>query len=139
MATNYKELEQKLTALGHTEKTVEGIVSAMVAMDKVGLNDDEKYAAYSLLSSVGMDILNAVPDWVAKGEWVDFQLGNVAVGDYVRVKKNAYTSDSGVNHNGKVGRLARMHGGKCTINYLGLDTGDGMLHPYGYLESLKRV
>lgn len=139
MTTNYKELEQKLTALGHTEKTVDGIISAMVAMDKVGLNDDEKYAAYSLLSSVGMDILNAVPDWVAQGEWVDFQLGNVAVGDYVRVKKNAYTSDSGVNHNGKVGRLARMHGGKCTINYLGLDTGDGMLHPYGYLESLKRV
>lgn len=139
MATNYKDIEHKLAALGHTEKTVEGVVSAMVAIDKVGLSDDERYAAYSMLSNVGMDVLNSVPDRVASGEWVDFELGNVAVGDYVRVKKNAYTSVSGVNHNGKVGRLARMHGGKCTINYLGLDTGDGMLHPYGFLESLKRV
>lgn len=139
MAANYKDIEHKLTALGHTEKTVKAIVSAMVAMDKVGLSEDEKYAAYSLLSGVGMDMLSSIPEAVQEGNWVDFQLGNVAVGDYVRVKKNAYTSESGVNHNGKVGRLARMHGGKCIIEYLGLDTGDSMLHPYGNLESLKRV
>lgn len=137
--THYKELERKLEALGHTENTVQAIVSAMASIDKYGLSEDEKHAAYSLLSEVGMEALEELPEAVATGEWVPFDYGNVQKGDYVRVKKDAYTSPSGVNHNGKVGRLADAYAGRFTLSYIGLDTGRGFPHPMEKLESLKRV
>lgn len=137
--THYKELENKLEALGHTEKTVDAIVSAMASIDKYGLSEDEKHAVYSLLSNIGMEALESLPEAVAAGEWVPFDYGNVQKGDYVRVKKDAYTAPSAVNHNGKVGRLANAYGGRFTLNYIGLDTGTGFPHPMEKLESLKRV
>lgn len=137
--TNYKDLESKLTTLGHTKNMVDATVSAVATIDKFNLTEDEKYAVYTLLSSSGLEALKSLPDAVAQGEWEDFAYGNVGLGDYVRVKKDAYTSESGVNHNGKVGRLARMHAGKCVVHYIGIDTGDNMTHPVGNLESLKRV
>lgn len=137
--TNYKDLEAKLTMLGHTESMVQATVSAVATIDKYDLSEDEKYAIYTLLSSSGLEALKSLPEAVAQGQWGEFDYGNVALGDYVRVKKNAYTSESGVNHNGKVGRLARMHAGKCVVHYIGLDTGDNMTHPVSNLESLKMV
>lgn len=136
---NYQKLEQKLRALGHSENTVAAVVSAVVSMDKYGLSEAEKYAAYSLMSTEGFEALRELPEAVADGEWIDFDYGNVIIGDYVRVKKDAYTSVSGVNHNGKVGRLTKMYGGKCTIDYIGLDTGTSMPHPWQLLDSLKKV
>lgn len=137
--THYKELENKLEALGHTENTVKAITSAMASMDKYDLSEAEKHAAYSLLSEVGMEALESLPEAVAAGEWVPFDYGNVNIGDYARVKKDAYTSPSGVNHNGKVGRVAHAYGGRFTLSYIGLDTGKGFPHPMDKLESLKRV
>lgn len=137
--TDYLDLEKKLKVLGHTENTVWAVVSAMASIDKYGLSDDEKHAVYSLLSSIGFEALSELPDAVTNGEWEPFNLGNVAIGDYVRIKKDAYTAASGVNHNGKVGRLAHMYAGRCTVHYIGIDTGDNMVHPVGFLESLKRV
>lgn len=136
---HYQQLEKTLRALGHSEKTVAAVVSATVSMDKYGLSDDEKYAAYSLMSTVGFEALRKLPEAVVDGEWIDFDYGNVIIGDYVRVKKDAYTSVSGVNHNGKVGQLVKMYGGKCTIEYIGLDTGTSMPHPWQLLDSLKKV
>lgn len=136
---NYKEVEDRLKALGHDDLVVAAVVSAMVSMDKYGLSEDQKYMVFSLLSSTGFEALESLPDAVAKGQWVDFDYGNVSIGDYVRIKKDAYTSESGVKHNGKVGRLAYMHGGKCMVSYIGIDVGDQMRHPMTNLESLKRV
>lgn len=137
--THYKELETKLEALGHSEKIVQAIVSAMASIDKYGLSEDEKHAVYSLLSNIGMEALESLPEAVAKGEWVDFDYGNVQPGDYVRVKKDAYTAPSAVNHNGLVGRLSHGYAGRFVINYIGLDTGKGFPHPMANLESLKKV
>lgn len=136
---DYKDLEKKLLVLGHNEKLVSALISAVVSVDKYDLSEDEKYDLYSLLSSTGLESLTSLPDSVVSGQWVDFDLGNVGIGDYVRVKKDAYTSVSGVNHNGKVGRLSYMYGGKCVVTYIGLDTGDQMRHPVTNLESVKRV
>lgn len=136
---NYKEIEDRLKALGHDEKVVAAVVSAMVSMDKYDLSEDQKYMACSLISSTGLEALESLPEAVAKGEWREFDYGNVNIGDFVRVKKDAYTSESGVKHNGKVGRLAYMHGGKCMVSYIGIDVGDQMRHPMTNLESLKRV
>lgn len=137
--THYKELENKLEALGHNEVTVQAIVSAMASVDKYDLSNDEKHVVYSLLSSVGMEALEELPEAVAKGEWVPFDYGNVFKGDYVRVRKDAYTAESAVNHNGKVGRLANAYAGRFTLSYIGLDTGQGFPHPMDKLESLKKV
>lgn len=136
---NYKELEKKLLAMGHTRNTTDAVVSAMVSMDKYGLSEDEKHAACSLLSDVGFEALRKLPEAVANAEWIPFDLGNVTIGDYVRVKKDAYTSEEGVKHNGKVGRLADMYAGRCMIHYIGLDTGNDMRHPVKFVESIKRV
>lgn len=137
--THYPELENKLEALGHSESTVQAVVSAMASVDKYDLSDEEKHIVYSLLSSVGMEALESLPEAVGKGEWVPFDYGNVQAGDYVRVKKDAYTAPSAVNHNGKVGRLSHAYAGRFTLNYIGLDTGKGFPHPMDKLESLKKV
>lgn len=136
---DYKELEKKLLAIGQSEETTKAVVSAMVSIDKYDLSDTQKHEAYSLLSSIGFEALRGTPDAVTNGTWIDFDLGNVTIGDYVRIKKDAYTSESGVNHNGKVGRLARMYAGRCVVHYIGVDTGNEMVHPVRFLESLKRV
>lgn len=136
---NYKELEERLLQLGHTENMTLAMVSAVVSIDKYALSDAEKYALYSLLSETGFEALRGLPEAVIKGEWIDFDYGNMNFGDYVRVKKDAYTSPSGVNHNGKVGKIFAMSGGKCTIDYVGLDTGRAMPHPWQLLDSLKKV
>lgn len=136
---NYQQLEERLLALGHNEKVAQAMVSAMATLDKYELTGDERYSIYTLFGQVGLESLESLPESILKGDWMDFDLGNVAVGDYVRIKKDAYTSESGVHHNGKVGRLLRMYGGRCTVGYIGLDTGDNMRHPVTNLESLKRV
>lgn len=139
MVTDYKELENRARAMGHADDVVLAFVSAMVSIDKYDLSEGQKHDLYSLLSQAGFEALESLPEAVAKGQWVDFDYGNVKLGDYVRVKEDAYTSPSGVNHNGKVGRLVNAYGGKAQIDYLGLDTGRGMPHPFSSLESLKRV
>lgn len=136
---DYSDLEEKIILLGHSEKVAKAVTSAMVTLDKYDLSEDEKYESYSLLSDTGFKALKSLPEAVAKGKWIEFDLGNVGIGDYVRVKKDAYTSESGVNHNGKVGRLAHMHARKCVVHYIGVDTGTSMTHPLGNLESLKKV
>ncbi|HEX9136572.1 MAG TPA: hypothetical protein VF905_06470, partial [Nitrospirota bacterium] len=92
---NYKDLERKLLAMGHDEKTVQAVVSAMVSVDKYGLSEDQKYAVYSLMSTEGFAALRSLPDAVAFGTWTKFDWGNTRDGDYVRVKKDAYTTPSG--------------------------------------------
>ena len=136
---HYKDLEKKLLAMGHDEQTARAVVSAMVSVDKYGLSEDQKYAVYSLMSVEGFAALRGLPDAVAFGTWTKFDWGNMRDGDYVRVKKDAYTAPSGVNHNGKIGRIANLYGGRCRVDYIGLDTGSAMTHPVGFLESLKRV
>jgi hypothetical protein len=69
--------------------------------------------------------------------WRDFDYGNVKLGEFVRIKPDAYDSPSGVRHNGLVGILAFMNGGKCTVKYIGLASGNSQPHPMEKLDSLK--
>jgi len=82
--------------------------------------------------------LDSAPE-VFDDSWADFDYGNVRFGDFVRVKTDAYDSASGARHNGLVGILAYMKGGQCSVNYIGLATGNTMKHPKEKLDSLKGV
>lgn len=47
----------------------------------------------------------------------DVYLGQVRVGDKVRVREDAYGAEAGKIHNGKVGRILAARGGLFIISY----------------------
>lgn len=140
-----QELKDKLAAIGYDgrskrdAKVVEALLSVAVTLNEYDLAEMDENVVLELLSSDGRERLKNLPDKVIKQEWRDFDYGNVKLGDYVRVKKDAYDSESGSVHNGLVGILSFMSGHRCSVNYIGLGAGRTMKHAMEKLESLKRV
>ena len=144
LATDHNELRSKLEAIGYSglRETDESLIQALVAVhltiESFDLSKDAQQAVLSFLSTIGQASLE-VPAEIKEAGWEDFNYGNVRFGDYVRVKKDAYDSDTGARHNGLVGILTGMRAGVCTVNYIGLATGNTMRHPKEKLDSLKGV
>lgn len=139
---NVDELKNKLSQIGidgtHPEdaRVTEVIESIAVYLRTSGLSEDAQEQVLDLLSDKVRDKIEALPN-VTEKDWENFNLGNVKVGHYVRVKRDAYNSPIGSTHNGLVGILSYMSHGRCTVNYVGLKTGKKRIHPYGKLDSLK--
>lgn len=134
---NYHGLEHKLGALGLREDLVTALVSIAVTLDKYGLPTEDKETVYEMLSEAGRGKLDEAPEKLFNGEWEPFNYGNVKIGDYVRVKPDAYDSETGAKHNGLVGKLTYMAGHRCSVEYLGEATGNSIKHPMDNLESLR--
>lgn len=144
LANDHNDLRAKLESIGYTglRETDESLIQALVAVhltiESFDLSKDAQKAVLSFLSEVGQASLD-IPAEVKEAGWEDFNYGNVRFGDHVRVKKDAYDSDTGSRHNGLVGILTDMRGGICTVKYYGLATGNTMRHPMDKLESIKGV
>lgn len=134
---DYLKLKTQFSALGYRSEVVTALVSIAVTLDKYDLTDSEKETVYELLSQSGREKTAILPDKLLDGNWEPFNYGNVKVGDYVRVRPDAYDSDTGRRHNGLVGILTRMSGHKCSVEYLGEATGNAIKHPMDNLESLR--
>jgi hypothetical protein len=133
----YNKLQELYASIGAQPEVVTAMVSLAVVLDRQGLTADQKLLVYNLLSEAGRDSLKKVPEKVVAGEWKDFDYGNVKIGDYVRVKPDAYDSPSGMKHNGRVGILKYMAHNRCTVDYIGEDLGNAMKHPMEMLDSLR--
>lgn len=142
---NYRELRDRITAMGYDgsheddAKIREVLLSIAIMFDDANLSESQQNVVLDLISQKGREALKKLPEKAIKSRWENFNYGNVKLGDYVRVKKNAYDSKWGEKHNGLVGILSEMGGGRCTVKYLGLSTGSVMIHPKENLESLKIV
>lgn len=142
--TNHDGLREKLESIGYSglresdESLVQALVAVHLTLESLELSEAAQGVVLDLLSTTGRKALESTP--VFGGDaWRDFDYGNVKLGEYVRVKPDAYDSESGNRHNGLVGVLTYMTGGKCTVKYIGLASGNSQPHPMEKLDSLKGV
>lgn len=134
---DYNALTQMYSAMGFRPEIVDAVVSLATVLDRHELSDSQKETVFHLLSEAGQQSLKAVPEKVITGDWVEFDYGNVKIGDYVRVRPDAYDSETGAKHNGRVGTLKHMSHNRCVVEYVGAETGDSLAHPMGNLESIR--
>lgn len=143
-ADDYKNLRAKLVSLGYNgdhaddESVIQALVAVNLTLESFGLSGDAQEAVLDLLSTNGRDGMEKVPE-ITEDSWQNFDYGNVKLLDFVRVKRNAYESESGAKHNGLVGILTYMRSGQCTVDYIGLASGTSQRHPMEKLDSLKGV
>lgn len=132
------EIRPKLEMIGYTNspRVVDAIAAVMMTLESHKLNTYEQDLVLDLISKDGREALAGVPDW-DEDSWVDFDYGNVKQGEFVRVKPDAYDSESGARHNGLVGVLQYMKSRVCTVDYIGLASGNSQKHPMEKLQSLK--
>lgn len=141
-ADDYNNLRAKLVSLGYSglreddESLVQALVAVHLTLESFELSEAAQGAILDLLSTTGRQALEATPVF-GDDAWQNFDYGNVKLWDFVRVKTDAYDSPTGSRHNGLVGVLAYMVGGNCTVNYIGLATGNSQRHPMENLDSLK--
>lgn len=138
-ADDHEGLKAKLASIGYDEDSelVKAILAVHVTLSSYKLPPEDRSVALELLSKSGRKALESTPSF-DENSWRDFDYGNVKIGDFVRVKKDAYDSPTGVRHNGLVGVLKFMSNNQCSVEYIGLASGNTMKHPMGRLESLKR-
>jgi hypothetical protein len=142
LATDHFDLRAKLESIGYSglreddESLIQALVAVYLTVESFNLSKEAQGAVLSLLSAVGQASL-AEPAELKEEQWQDFDYGNVRFGDLVRVKRDAYDSETGARHNGLVGVLTGMKAGVCTVEYIGLATGNTMRHPKERLDSLK--
>lgn len=139
---DYESLKEKLRLIGYDgtkptdDKVVEAVLALAVSLDSYNFDEDTKKRVIDLFSNEGREKINNIPNF-QEDSWEDFNYGNVGIGHFVRVKKDAYDSKLGEAHNGLVGILGFMSAGRCLVNYIGLSSGKSMRHPMEKLESLK--
>lgn len=129
---------EKIEAIGHPKgsKTHSALSDALIAMSQHNLPDEGWEAVLQALSTYGRSDLEDLPSFT-EDMWEEFNYGNVRPGDYVKVKPNAYDSETGSSHNGLVGVLIRVSGRRCIVRYLTYQVPTQMRHPIDSLLSLK--
>lgn len=143
-SSDYSDLRKRLESLGYSglreddESLIQALVAVQLTLQSFDLSEAAQGAVLDLLSATGREALESTPIF-SEDSWQDFDYGNVKLWDYVRVKTDAYDSVTGSRHNGLVGILVYMSGGNCTVNYIGLATGNSQKHPMEKLDSLKSV
>ncbi len=144
LANDHHGLRDKLVSLGYNgdhaddESVIQALVAVHLTLETFGLSEAARGAVLDLLSTTGREQMGAAPDFT-EDSWQAFDYGNVKLMSFVRVKRGAYDSDTGVKHNGLVGILTAMSGGICTVDYIGLASGSRHRHPMENLDSLKAV
>lgn len=143
--SDYENLRSKLKAIGYSgedeesKKILDAVVATSLTISGFKLSGSSLNTVLELLQTNSKMVVDAWTKDHADALWEDFNYGNTTFGDYVRVKLDAYDSISGAVHNGLVGKLTQMSGGKCLVEYLGLAAGNSMTHPMENLDSLKVV
>lgn len=121
---------------GDDKKVVDALIAVHLTLESYKLSATAQELVFSLLSKDGRASLANTPDW-DEDSWQDFDYGNVKQGEFVRVRPDAYDSESGARHNGLVGVLQFMKSRVCTVDYIGLATGNSHKHAMEKLQSLK--
>lgn len=143
-ANDYDGLRSRLLSLGYSgnhsddESVIQALVAVHLTLQSFDLSEAAQSAILDLLSTAGRQQIDLLPE-VTEESWQSFDYGNVKILDFVRVKPDAYDSESGEKHNGLVGILTYMRSNRCTVEYLGLASRNSQSHPMDKLDSLKVV
>jgi hypothetical protein len=121
---------------GDDKNVVDALIAVHLTLESYKLRPEAQEIVLRFLTKEGRASLANTPDWDEES-WQEFDYGNVKTGEFVRVKPNAYDSESGARHNGLVGKMTYMRGRVCTVEYIGLATGNSHKHPMEKLQSLK--
>lgn len=134
-------LRKKLEEIGYGPDSdhsavTDALVAVFLTLDMYPLSEQERRIVLNLVQESSLALISGLPS-MEDSQWEDFNYGNVRFGDFVRVKKNAYDSNTGSLHNGKVGVLVAGSSGRYTVRYIGASGVAQIRHPMGMLESLK--
>lgn len=136
--TDYTWLAGRLEELGYDDpKIIRAVEELCYTLDAQDVSKEEGHTISNLFDSVIQDriFLNDSPE---ESAWVPFNLGVTTVGETVRVKDDAYSADAGLKHNGKVGTIVAVRGGRIRVQYLGRDDGVGHAHHPDALQVLDK-
>lgn len=139
---DHKLLQQKLEALGYDgsrprdRRVSEAMHAITITLENYELSDEESDIVLDLLSDVGRDKLARLPD-LQEDHWEDFNYGNVKLGDFVRIRKDAYDTEPGNLNNGLVGVINFASHGRFLVDYIGRSAGNSGFHAMDKLQSLR--
>ena len=111
---------------------------AFIALSFWNLDSGSVDRALNLISEYGLSDLESTPN-IPADAWVEFDYGNVKIGEYVMVANDAYDSSTGRRHNGRLGVLTGMSGRRCTVRYIAEQDHAEMRHPMDKLRSISYV
>lgn len=141
MSFDYTRAEAELEELGYTDERVDGeqirsaVLNVLYCLDSQELPPNTQSIVADL---VGHVTRKDEEFGGTRGVWKQFHLGDVKRGEIVRVKWDAYDSDTGSKHNGLVGVFLSALSGRCTIRYIGRKDKLDFTHPPSLLEVLKK-
>ncbi len=127
MTTESEWTEQQLATLALTndqKSAVRNLLNVYRTAKAVrGLNDSELETVLTVFTSLskGAVVVEDAPDEV----WMQAAPGRLHMRDVVRVRADAYTGQSGIDHNGRVGVVIGVRPDDIRVRY----TDDGKFHP----------
>ena len=136
----YEWVDQELERRGYDLQDAHwaGIRNSIVALfkklDVQQYKEEDKRIIASLFSDL---ILSRPSSDIPKEVWTDFKIGETRSGDRVRVRKDAYEG-AGASHNGLVGLIVGIRGGRVAVQYDGRNEGTGHYHSPDRLEVLAK-
>lgn len=116
------------------------ILNLAYTLEASGLSESDRSIVLQLFSSKGLEQLQNLSGRIPSSyKWSAFEIGNTREGDVVRVRLDAYSTDSGMKHNGLVGVIESVYAGRVTVRYYGRYADIPQTHPRELLEILKKV
>lgn len=130
----------RLTNLGvETDSDLyHALCDAVVALSYWNLSESDQITALNTISEYGLSKMTSTPI-IPDDAWVPFDYGNVRPGEYVKVAPDAYSSDTGAKHNGRLGVVTEVSGHRASVRYITDPSHSLMRHPIDRLLSLKYV
>lgn len=139
---DYDKLVKSLVDTGYDENSdlVKTVKNLSYTLDASELPEQERSIVLQLFSSRGLEQLQNFSGQLPESyRWSEFEIGNTRVGDTVRVRLDAYTTAKGSQHNGLVGVIKSVYGGRVEVEYVGRYADIPQTHPREKLEILKKV
>lgn len=137
--TNYEWAESELNKLGYAEaggwtsKIRTGILELLHTLDAQDLSPEDRI----VVSDVFHHLVTDTPKTEKEAKWVPFELGLHIPGATARIRPESYTG-TGAKHNGLVGVIVAIRGGRVLVQYSGRTDGVGHAHHPDKVEVLVK-
>lgn len=137
--TNYDWAETELNRLGYaqtggwTGKIRTGILELLHTLDAQDLSQEDR----SAVSDVFHHLITDAPKAQKEAHWAPFELGLHIAGETARVRPESYEG-VGAKHNGLVGVIVAIRGGRVLVQYSGRTDGVGHAHHPDVIDVLVK-
>lgn len=137
--TNYEWAESELSRLGYaqdggwTGSIRRGILELLHTLDAQDLSQEDRTA----VTDVFHHLVTDTPKTEKEARWVPFELGTHITGETARIRPESYEG-VGAKHNGLVGVIVAIRGGRVLVQYSGRTDGVGHAHHPDKVEVLVK-